>query len=200
MKLYGFSNPTRATRVGWALEEAGADYEYVVASSRDPAYLAINPMGKVPALVDGDLVLAESAACCTWVGTRYPDSGLVPTDPHERARYDMLLSFVTTELEQPMWLKAKQKFAWPREHRCLDVLGGAAWDFDRSVRTLQHLLDGRTYLIGDQFTNADILAAHTLSWAKIAKFDVPADLMDWAKTHFARPSYARAMALGRDVR
>ena len=139
----------------------------------------------------------DSAACCTYVGTRFPESALVPTDSHDRARYDMWLSFFTTELEQPLWLKAKQKFAWPAEHRCPEVVGGAEWDFARCVAFLQHHLGDRTYLVGDRFTCADIVGAHTLSWARVAKFDVPEALQAWAATHLARPSFARAIAAER---
>ena len=196
MKLYGFERPTRATRVRWALEEAGVAYEHVVASPHDPELRALNPLGKVPCLVDGELVLTESAACCTWVGTRSPDSGLVPTDPHERARYDMWLSFFTTELEQPMWLKAKQKVAWPREHRCPQAIAGAEWDFARSAAFMEHHLGEGPFLVGDRFTCADLIGAHTLSWARIAKFEVSDRLRAWAAPHLARPALARALKPG----
>lgn len=194
MKLYGLGRPTRATRVAWALEEAGVAWEYVATTPAAPQFLAVNPLGKVPTLVDDDLVLTESSACCTWVGTQHPASGLVPTAPRDRARYDRWCSFITTELEQPLWTKAKHKFALPAHLRAPDALPGAEWDWDRSTRALVAELGDRPHLVGDTFTAADLLCAHTLSWAKTAKFDVPASLWAYARPHLKRPALARAMA------
>ena len=82
MKLYGHPN-FRATRALWALEEVQAEYEYVhldleTGQGRSDSYLALNPAGKVPTLVDGDLVITESAAICLYLGDKFPESGLVP--------------------------------------------------------------------------------------------------------------------------
>ena len=80
MKLYGYPN-SRATRALWALEEAQAEYDYVhvdvkAGAGKDQNYRAINPGGKVPTLVDGDLVITESAAICLYVGEKYPQYSL----------------------------------------------------------------------------------------------------------------------------
>src|SRR6266581_3450699 len=84
--LYGCPT-TRSTRAAWALEEAGAEYAYVrldlsKGDGRQPAYLAINPGGKVPTLVDGDLRLTESAAICTYIGDNFPAAGTARTGRH----------------------------------------------------------------------------------------------------------------------
>ena len=197
MQLYGIGRPSRATRVAWALEEADAEWDYVATSLRASSFLEHNPLAKVPCLVDGDLVLTESSACCTWVGTQHPESGLVPTDPHDRARYDMWCSFITTELEQPLWTKAKHKFALPAELRTAEALPGAAWDFARATRALVAGLGDRDFLVGDRFTCADLLCAHTLVWARTARFDVPEALERYARLHLARPALARASAIER---
>jgi len=89
MKLYGRTN-TRSLRAAWALEEAGAAYEYVTVDlfkgeGRSPAFLAINPAGKIPVLLDGELVLTESLAIVTYIGEKFPASGLVPATLAERA-------------------------------------------------------------------------------------------------------------------
>src|ERR1039457_1163771 len=91
IRIYGFPN-TRSTRATWALEEAQADYEFILVNlskgeHKKPEFLKVNPGGKVPALVDGDLVLTESAAICTYIGEKFPASGLVPTQAVERAHY-----------------------------------------------------------------------------------------------------------------
>ena len=118
MLLYG-AGPSRSTRAAWALEEVGADWEYyklnlrIGEARRDP-YLTINPGGKVPALVDGEFVLTESLAVVTYIGEKFPESGLVPTDPQQRALYFQWSSFAISELEQPLWSIAKHKFALPK--------------------------------------------------------------------------------------
>ncbi|MCC8988107.1 MAG: glutathione S-transferase, partial [Candidatus Contendobacter sp.] len=115
-KVYGCPH-TRSTRVVWALEEVGAEYEYqkvdlFAGEGRQPAYLALNPGGKVPALADGDLVLTESSAICTYIGDAFPASGLTPPfGSPERARYNQWCSFAVCELEQPLWTMAKHRFA-----------------------------------------------------------------------------------------
>jgi glutathione S-transferase len=121
MKIYGHPR-TRSLRAVWAAEEAGLDYEYVKirlirGEHKQPGYLALNRGGKVPTLVDADLVLTESFAICSYIGSRVPGSGLVPTDARERAPYDQWGSFAITELEQPLWTMAKHTFVLPEEYR-----------------------------------------------------------------------------------
>src|SRR5689334_11987818 len=92
MKVYGFPN-TRSARVVWALEEAGATYDYahvnlLKGEAREAAFLKINPGGKVPALIDGDLVLTESAAICMHIADKFPTAELAPSPATaERARF-----------------------------------------------------------------------------------------------------------------
>ena len=82
MKVFGHPM-TRSTRVVWVIEEAGANYEYekvnlLKGEGRQPDYLRFNPLGKVPTLLDGELVLTESAAICTHIAERFPEAGLIP--------------------------------------------------------------------------------------------------------------------------
>ena len=76
MKLYGYPQ-TRSTRVAWALEETGAEYEYGLINlkageHKQPAFLAINPFGKIPSLVDDGHVMSESSAICTYIAEKFP--------------------------------------------------------------------------------------------------------------------------------
>jgi len=107
MKLYEFA-PTRSIRVRWTLQELGVDFESIpvnlmAGEHRRPEFLEINPAGKVPVLVDGDLVLTESVAIVLYLAEKYPDKGLVPTDLRARAQVNQWLLFAVTELEQPLW-------------------------------------------------------------------------------------------------
>lgn len=196
--LYGSPN-TRSLRAAWALEEAGAEYrciriELLKGQGRAPEFLGINPGGKVPALVDGDLVLTESGAICTYVGERFPKSGLVPpAGTRDRALYDKWCFFVIGELEQPLWTIAKHKFALPGERRVPQVIETATWEFHQATRVLDTDFGEREYAVGDRFTAADILIGHTLAWAKAYKVPVEQHrLHAYADRVLRRPALARA--------
>lgn len=200
LKVYGCSG-TRSQRVLWALEELGAEYEYVTVNllegeGQRPAYLAVNPAGKVPALVDGDLVLTESAAICAYLGDRHPEAGLVPSPcTRERALYDRWCYFVISELEQPLWTLAKHSFALPEKLRVPAVRDAALWEFGRAVKVLAKGLGEREFLVGERFSAADILAGHTLAWASRAEVPVEApNVAAYAERLLSRPALERARA------
>lgn len=203
MKLYGMAQ-SRSFRALWALEEAGIPYEYIPIkllteasapdSAQNPDYLALNIQGKVPTLVDGDFILTESAAIVNYIGRKAPASGLVPLqDISECARYDELMYFILAELEQPLWSNGKHRFALPEEQRIPQMLETAQFEFSKAVRTLDHLLDGREYAIGNRFTMADILLAQTFNWAMRFKFDVPEHYLALRERHYQRPAAVRAI-------
>lgn len=197
LTVYGCAN-TRSSRVLWALEEAGAEYEYVAVDLRagagwKPEYLALNPGGKVPTLVDGELVLTESAAICTYIGDRFPASRLTPpVGSPERAHYDQWCYFVLSELEQPLWTMAKHLFALPERRRVPAVLDTARWEFAMAAKVLAAGLGQREFIVGDHFTAADILIGHTLTWA--LAFELPLEqghLKTYVEHLLARPAWAR---------
>jgi len=193
IELYGLGRPTRNTRVAWALEEAGAPYTLRSVHPRSDEFLAINPMGKVPAMrVDGR-VLTESGACCFWVADAFPEAGLLPADPWDRAQAQRWVDFALTELEQPLWLKAKHSFALPEEVRVPEAKAAAPWEFARAAAVLEQSLGAREHLVGDAFSLADLFVVHTLMWAQHARFDVPTSLSTYAMKHMARPAFMAAM-------
>lgn len=200
LQIYGCPN-TRSNRAVWALEEAGADYVYhkidvFKGAGRQPDYLALNPGGKVPALVNGDLILTESAAICTYIGESFPDSGLTPlAGSPERAKYYQWCFFVLSELEQPLWTMAKHRFALPEKRRVPAVIETAVWEFDVAAKVLATGLGEQEYLVGNRFTAADILATHALLWARA--FDLPlghTHLDAYVDRLQARPALLRARA------
>src|SRR5689334_3746061 len=90
MKLYEFA-PTRSIRVRWTLQELGIDFEAIpidllAGEHRSPAFLKINPAGKLPVLVDADMVLTESVAIVVYLADKYRDKGLIPADLQQRAQ------------------------------------------------------------------------------------------------------------------
>ena len=197
LKIYGCPR-TRSTRATWALEEAGVEYAYLMVDLKKgeghaPSYLEINPAGKVPALVDGDLVLTESAAIVTYIGEKYPASQLVPTELHPRAEYFQWSAFAIAELEQPLWTLAKHRFALPQELRLPAIEPTALWEFAKAAKVLHRHLEGRDYVAGNQFSGADIMIGHTLSWARINQIPWGSEVIDaYADRILARPALAIA--------
>jgi len=198
--LYGYPN-TRSTRAAWALEEADADYDYVKidllkGEGRSPQYLKINPSGKVPALRDGDLLLTESAAIVTYIGELYPETLLCPKPgTPERALYFQWCFFATTELEQPLWTIAKHTFALPESWRVPQVIETARKEFAMALLVLETGLADKPYILGENFTAADILLSLTLSWAKKAEVLLPSDgIAAYMERTLTRPALARARA------
>ncbi len=203
MKLYGFGQ-SRSFRCLWALEEAGIEYEYINTklrtepedpeSAKRPAYMELNVQGKVPTMVNGDLVLTESLAILNYIARSAPESGLLPNDSMEAyAKIDELNSFVLAELEQPLWSKGKHWFALPEEQRIPQMFETAKFEFDKAVNTLNHLLDDGEFAVGKHFTLVDIMLAHTFNWAMRFEFDVPEKYQALRHRHFERPAAQRAL-------
>lgn len=198
LTLYGFPR-SRSTRVLWMLEELGVDYRYCkvdlgAGEGQQPAYLALNPAGKVPTLMDDNFVLTESVAILTYLGDRFPELGLIPpAGSHDRARYLQWACFVLSELEQPLWTIAKHRFALPKEHRVAGIFETAVWEFERAATVLRKGLGEKDFLVGENFSAADILAAHTLAWAEAFKLP-PTDpvLADYSRRQLGRPAWQRA--------
>lgn len=207
MKLYGMGQ-SRSFRALWALEESGLDYEYINTSLRTdssegdsakhPSYLELNVQGKVPTLVDGDLVLTESFAIVNYIARNAPASGLLPkVSTPAYAKLDELSYFILAELEQPIWSKGKHLFALPEEYRIPAMFDTAKFEFDKAVRALDHLLGNSAdeYVIGNSFCIVDLLLAHTFNWAIRFEFDVPENYVALRDRHYQRPAAQRAMAM-----
>ncbi len=170
MKLYGYG-PTRAARCLWLLRELGLDFEYVrvdlaTGAHRAPAFLAVNPYGRVPVLEDGALRIRESVAICLYLADRYGDGRLIPAPGSaERAVHDQHLLFTVAELDAPLWRQRLHRLLYPEEHQLEAEIGNARRDFLAAARLLQDDLGEGPFLLGEGFTVADIVAAHTLHWA-----------------------------------
>lgn len=197
MLLYGFG-PSRSLRASWALEEVGAPWSYYKLNARagehrSDEFLSLNPDGKVPCLVDQDFVLTESMAIVTYLGEKFPDSGLVPAKLNERALYFQWSSFAVTELEQPLWTKAKHSFVFPKEKRVPAIKPVTVVEFERAAKVFSLGLGDKEFVLGRNFTGADILLGHTLSWARMQKYPIEhSNLNEYLDRLLARPAYNRA--------
>ena len=169
MKLYGFG-PTRSLRALWGLKELGLECEFIpvnlqAGEHRRPEFLALNPAGKVPVLVDGDLVLTESAAIVLYLAEKYPEKKLMPTPLEQRAQVYRWVMFAMTELEQPLWRMAKHTFLYPENKRLPQDIDLARDDFTAMAAVLERHMKGRQYIVGDHVTAADCVTAYLMDWA-----------------------------------
>jgi glutathione S-transferase len=169
MKLYGFG-PTRSLRALWGLKELGVEFEFIpvnlqAGEHKRPEFLAINPAGKVPVLVDGDLVLPESAAIVLYLAEKYPEKGLMPARLEQRAQVYRWVLFAVTELEQPLWRMAKHRFLYPENKRLPQDIDLAREDFTAMAAVLERHMQGRQYIVGDRISVADCVTAYLMDWA-----------------------------------
>lgn len=168
MKLYGLG-PTRSLRALWALRELDAEFEFVsvnilAGENRHPDFLRLNPAGKLPVLVDGDLVLTESAAIVIYLAEKYSARKLIPADLAERAQAYRWSLFAVTELEQPLWRMAKHSFLYPEDRRLPEDIALAREDFAAMAAVLDRHMDGREFIVGDTISIADCVTAYVLDW------------------------------------
>lgn len=183
LKLY-WAPRTRASRVVWMLEEAGADYELArvdlrdAAAKADPDFRGASPMGKVPALVDGAAKFADSTAICLYLADRYPEAGLAPSvDDPLRGRYLFWTTFTAGVCEPA--LMEKLSGATPNR-------GRNGWgDFDSMIETLTVGLTPGPWLLGERFSTADVLVGSLVTF--LMPMDVLPD-MDSLKQYAGRCS------------
>lgn len=194
MRLYWCPN-TRAFRAAWMLEEAGVPYERVTidirdaAAKADPAFRAVSPLGKVPALEDGPVRLWDSGAICAWVADRYPAAGLAPAvDAPERGAYLQWLTFTNSVIE-PAMVERFQKFVPnPAAH--------GYGSFDQMLATLKAGLATGPWILGHRFSAADVLLGSSCHYLR--RFGLVADepeLLAYEERCFARPACVRAREL-----
>jgi glutathione S-transferase len=171
MKLYGYA-PTRALRPQWMLQELEVEFEYVVVDPtkgehRRPEFLALNPAGKLPVLVDDDLVLNESVAIVLYLAEKYPQKGFLPAELRARAEVSRWLLFTVTELEQPLWRIQRHTIGYAVEKRLAAEIPLARQDFIDMAAIMEKHLETRPVLVGEQVTIADFIAAYTLDMASM---------------------------------
>jgi len=188
--LYHAPN-TRSTGVRILLEELGAPHRLKVLNMkagehREADYLAINPMGKVPALTHGDALVTEQAAIYLYLADLFPGAGLAPAlDDPLRGPYLRWMVYYGSSFEPAVIDRALQREAGPR---AMSAYG----DFDTVLTTLLGALETGPYLLGERFTAADILWGTALGWTTGFKLvpEEPAIMAYIARVN-GRPAAAR---------
>jgi glutathione S-transferase len=199
MKLYGFG-PTRSLRALWGLKELDADFEFVpvnllAGEHKHPDFLCLNPAGKVPVLVDGDLIIPESAAIVLYLADKYREKGLLPADLRQRAQAYRWIMFAVTELEQPLWRISKHTALYPEDKRLQADIALAREEFLAMAAVLDSHLEGRRFIVGDSITAADCITAYLIDWAnELQLIDNFAQLRDYLERMYARPAAPQRIA------
>ncbi|WP_413043498.1 glutathione S-transferase family protein [Pseudomonas sp. YJ42] len=192
IKLYG-TPPTRALRVIWLLNELGLDYEMLPVGilegeNRQSEFLALNPAAKVPVLVDGSLVVTESAAIQLYLAEKYPQAGFIPESVEDRAQMYRWIFFLMTEIEQPLWRIVRHTFLYPEEKRLPQDIELAKQECLEMVAVLERHMRDRAFLVADRISVADFNAAYTLDWANEEKMLEGAPrLKAYLQSMYARP-------------
>lgn len=195
LKLYGLKK-TRSMRVQWLLEELGLDYEYIKidifqGEGMTKEYKKIHPYGQVPALeADGNIIF-ESGAICHWLTDQFPQQGLAPAlnDPL-RTEYEQWMFYTPATLEPPAFNYMLHSQILPDDQRVKAI---AQWNEKKYIyllKTLNRLLKDKKYLLGEQFSTADIMLAYLLFWFPeiLKKFTV---LQDYCQRLGKRDAYLK---------
>ncbi len=196
--IYGISG-SRALRSLWAIEETGIDYEHVQTSfsgdSKTAEYLAVNPNGRVPALVDGDLKLFESMAINLYLTKTYK-AELYPSDPGKEAQAYQWSVWGISEIEPLQMQIVIQKMFMPEDKRDQGVIDSATKGLGRPLKVLDDALGASPYLLGDAFSVADLNVAGVMLLLEMVGFDLSgyANVSDWLGRCYGREALARARA------
>jgi glutathione S-transferase len=162
-ELVFYTNPmSRGRIVRWMLEETGVPYRTEILeygpAMKSPAYLAINPLGKVPAIQHRDVVVTECAAICAYLADAFPQAGLAPP-PAQRGAYYRWLFFCAGPLEAAL-TDASLGVEVPQERRAMVGYGSKA----DAIDALEQAVSGDGYIAGDRFTAADVYCGAQIGW------------------------------------
>ena len=194
-ELTFYTNPMSRGRIArWMLEEIGVPYRTVNldygAAMKAPDYLAINPMGKVPAIRHGDTVVTECAAICAYLADAFPEAGLAPP-PGERGAYYRWMFFTAGPLEMAAAINALG-FTVPEEKRGMIGCGSLAEVTD----TLERAVTAMPYIAGDRFSAADVYVGAHIGWALMTgSIEKRQALADYWERLSQRDAYRRASTL-----
>lgn len=193
MKFY-WCPRTRAVRIGWLLEESGIDYERRTIDIRNPEdkknpeFLAASPMGKVPAIQDGETRLWDSGAIALHIVDHYPESNLGPRAGDKgRGEFVQWLLFTNSVIEPAMSERMEKYAAKPSSY---------GWgSFAQMIETFEDGLRDKEWIMGDTFTAADCLLGSSAYWLHAFNMYTESELINAYATRCAqRAAFQRAMS------
>jgi glutathione S-transferase len=167
-QLTFYTNPmSRGQIARWMLEEVGEPYEQVLldygTTMKAPEYLAINPMGKVPAIKHGDIVVTEAAAICAYLADAFPAAGLVP-NASAKGDYYRWMFFAAGPIETAVTARSLGLEA-PADKAMMAGYGS----YDAAMDALERAVAGRRFIAGDRFSAADVYVGSQIDWGLLFK-------------------------------
>ena len=189
-----YTNPMSRGRIArWMLEEVGEPYETVLldfgTTMKAPDYLAVNPMGKVPAIKHGDTVVTEAAAICAYLADAFPEKNLAP--PHaspERGPYYRWMFFAAGPVEAAVTGKSLGLLA-PAEKKMMAGYGS----FEETIDALERAVSGGPYICGGRFTAADVYVGAQIGWGMMfGSIEKRPAFTDYFERISSRPAAVRA--------
>jgi glutathione S-transferase len=196
LKLYGTSM-SRAARCLWALEELGLKYEHIpintTGDSRKPEFLRVNPNGHVPTLDDDGVIFWESLAINSYLAEKYGKAPFWPSSAADHGHTCQWGLWAMTEVEPHMLALLMHKMLLPKEQRSDKAVAAASEALKAPLKVLDDSLKGRQYLLGGDFTIADLNVASVLSWAMFVQLDLSATpaAKAWLEKCLSRPANAK---------
>lgn len=200
LTVWGRANSVNVQKVLWCCHELGLEFTRIDAGwhfgrNKEPEYLAMNPNGRVPTLVEDDFILWESNTICRYLAQKHgPESGLYPRDLRQRAMVDKWLDWTISSygpVERDLYWGLIRS---PQEERDMPALNRIADQLSSLWRIVDANLSGRLYAAGDEFTLADIcLGAYARRWFGFAGIDKPdfVELVSWHDRIARRSGYQR---------
>ena len=199
IKIYGVAR-TRAFRPIWMVEELGLDYEHFPveigdAGARTPEFLAINPNGRLPAVVDDGLVLVESLAITLYLAKKYATGTLYPAVIAEEAKAWQWTLWALTEVDRGVNIWSLHAIRLPEAERDATKRTDALQVLKAPFKVLDEAVSKQPYLLGNAFTVADLNVAAVISRGIEMDLSATPNLRAWLQRCLERPAARRALAL-----
>jgi glutathione S-transferase len=199
LKIYGTSR-SRATRVLWAAEELGLKYEHIptaVQDAKKPEFLKINPNGHLPAIDDDGVLLCESVAINLYLAEKHGKAPFWPASIADRGRVFQWSFWAMMECEEPFITLMMNMFMRPEGERDKAAMAKASESLKAPLKVLDDHLKGKTYLLGNDFTVADLNLAGVIILGSMIQYDMSAtpNVVAWIDRCLARPAANKARAL-----
>jgi len=196
IKFYGTSK-SRSARCLWALEELGLKYEHIpveVAKAKTPEILKLNPNGHIPVLDDDGLILWESMAINLYLAEKYGKNSLWPATVEAHATTYQMSFWGMTEIEPNLITVLRHRIFFPPEQRNEQVAQQATDALKAPFKVLDDRLKGRDYILGKDFTIADLNVAAIMSYVTVLKLDLSATptTQSWLQKCLGREANQRA--------
>ncbi|MFM8315896.1 MAG: glutathione S-transferase family protein [Deltaproteobacteria bacterium] len=200
MKLY-YCPKTRGTRPRWMLEELGLSYELSYVDLRQgeqkrPEFLAVNPMGGIPALEDGAIRMFESAAIVMYLADKYGQGSFSPAlNSPERASYYQWMFFSMTSLDAPIVQYFYHSQFYPEEKRVPSNVMDAKGNFQKAAQVLTQHLEKNEFVLGKSFSAADVMIGSNLVFAKgLGLLEEFPTLQNYVQKLVSRAAFRKATA------